>query len=162
MKSVDFKWQLFFISSMLLIFVSCKDISDVKESQFYNFEKSGMGENVEYLFNPFEGNFDNNIQNKYDIIIEVRYSDKCRLKSLPLNVELSSLKNDSIHQRKISIPLFDDKDNFQGKGHFGVFESNFELLKSHVIEEGLNICVSTPEVDSSGILALGVVVKNRN
>lgn len=151
-----------FIYSLIFLCSGCKDASEIKESVFYNFDDQGMKNNFEFIFQPFETIPSGSRNQIYDISIELRYSNKCILKSLPLNVEFASLESDTIFKQRIIIPLFDDEDNFQGKGNFGVFEANHILMKNQPFEDGFYINITTPEADTHGILALGVTLRNQN
>ena len=122
---------------------------------FFDFGDSGMISHNFYNFIPFD-NLEPDSTGLYNIDIIIRYTDKCQLQYLPLKIECSSFKLDSISQFNLSVALFNDDNKNEGKGRFGFYESVTPLKIDVPFDEGLNIAVSTVEKDTQGIISLGL------
>lgn len=145
---------------MGLLVSSCVKVSEFDESIFFDMENHHMGKDVEYIFKPFEKLSEEKCKGKFFLVeLAVRYSDICDLQSLPLDIEYASLAHDSIKNLRILMPLFNEADEMQGKGNFGVFQSGQILLKKQPYEEGFFISVSSPVEDTQGIVSLGITLK---
>lgn len=127
------------------------------EETFINLEHHNMVPDYVYEFHPFEYIPDDSLENKrFDIGIIVRYSDKCEIKELPLRVEYMLNLQDSLVAVDKTTILFDDSDEKLGKGNYGIFETDFELVKDVVLDNNFMIYVSTPQQGATGIISLGV------
>lgn len=138
---------------------SCSTQPEQSRSSFIDFDDSGMLANKEYLFQPFDSISPSIANNLYDLYLELRYSNVCRIKQLPIDIEIGSVWDDSIINKKINLKLFDKDDNFQGKGNFGVYEISANIIDSIKIKDGFFISVSTPESNTKGIISLGTLIK---
>lgn len=150
-------------SFLLLLFVACFSCSDNKipyNSEFYDFGHKGMEARKEYLFYPFKDQEDSTSKKSYNINLILRYSDKCEIKCLPLDVEAGSLWRDSLLHARIPVRLFDDEDNVAGKGNYGVFETEVPVLHTDSIMDGMYISISTLEKHTDGIVSLGIVTQS--
>lgn len=149
---------LFLLSSILLSFLSCHHNPEAINVSFHNFGPNGMMPDEEYIFSPFENlDYDSLIISKYDISLIIRYSDKCRIKQLPLKIESSSFNFDTIYNSEISAILFDDKNKNSGKGGLGSYETIIPFRDNESFDKGLSLAISTPEKNAQGIIALGVI-----
>ena len=119
-----------------------------------------MLKNVEYIFNPFNDSIVLKDDKDYKVALIIRYSDECKVKSLPLNIEYASLVNDSIKEKKIVLPLFDEQKYNNGKSNFGVYESEYLLFECQAPEDGFFISIVSPTSDIEGLLSLGIILKN--
>lgn len=150
---------LCFILSFLL---SCEKSEDRKTTFFYDFDQEGMIPGFEYVFYPFEDSLELRNKNNNFLDLKIRYSDKCNIRTLPLNLEISSLQRDTLQTISIEVPLFNEEDSMEGKGNFGVYETSLPLLKNVPVEESFFVSVFTPETKTQGILSIGIVCKNLN
>ncbi|MCH5235709.1 MAG: hypothetical protein J1E16_10480 [Muribaculaceae bacterium] len=130
---------------------------DNKEGNYILFGDKGMAPHREYTFYPFESIDKNLSKDLFSISISLRYTDSCKFKFLPLKVEYASLVNDSIIEKNIKIPLFDDNGRYKGKGNLGIYESEISLINNQPFEEGFFISLSTFETKTEGIISLGVI-----
>lgn len=158
MKIID---RIVFSLAFLLLF-ACKQKDMVSQSVFQEFGSEGMVPLKEYVFLPFDSLVSSSSDSVFDISIAVRYSDRCRLRDLPLNVETVSFSADTIFFSNISVPLFDAEDSLEGKGNFGIYEQTYPLLKHQKPDERLSIAVSSHEKLLEGILALGVIIEKHS
>lgn len=144
----------------LLFLFSCREKIGIQNIEFYDFGKKGMLKNVEYIFNPFNDSIVLKDDKDYKVALIIRYSDECQVKSLPLNIEYASLVNDSIKEKKIVLPLFDEQKYNNGKSNFGVYESEYLLFERQAPEDGFFISIVSPTSDIEGLLSLGIILKN--
>ena len=149
--------------TLLLLFLSfsfltgCNQENEACNADFYDLGAEGMQPDVEYLFNqPLE-------HKSYNVNLVIRYTNKCRLKSFPLNMEYYSFSGDSVEYEIRTIPITHNmdsnkKDDFiiLNKGNFGVYEQQVELLKNFEIGDGSYITLSTP-VNVAGLISLGLI-----
>lgn len=152
----------FFITAFFIIlFTSCRDKNHIFSSSFIDFDHSGLKQNQEYLFIPCKeiGNNDSFHKN-CSLWIAVRYSDKCKIKSIPLNIEISSPELDTILNLEKDVDLFSTDDHPLGKGHYGIYETEFNLLEDLQVDPEMKVSVSTTEPDTKGIMSMGIICKN--
>lgn len=124
---------------------------------FQDLGASGLVPDKEYVFKPFEKSDKKNLNGTFKIDIAVRYNDKCTLETLPLNIEISSFNSDSISNLNLKIPLFDNKEEGSAKGSYGIYEAVVPLTADQNYDEGLTIALASPEKDSNGIIAIGII-----
>lgn len=141
-----------------IINISCKENMNIKSTEFYDFTQEGMVPKLEYIFYPFK-ECEDSASVDYDLYLLLRYSDNCNLKELPLNIEYSSLSEDSVKNMHLKLDLFDRDDKKNGKGNFGIFETECLLLKNQKYQEGFFISVSTEELRTRGVLSMGVLTE---
>lgn len=158
MKKIN-KWVVLFFIFGLTVLTSCIKNKDYKEGSYFVFDEKGMFPYREYTFYPFEKFEGSSPKNVFSIFISLRYTDSCNLKFLPLKIEYASLVKDSIIEKNINIPLYDDNGLFKGKGNLGIYESEISLIKKQHFEEGFFISISTPETNTEGIISLGIINK---
>ena len=149
--------KYYFIIIILIFLNSCinKDLKSF--SSYEDFNGQGMVPYREYMFFPFKEMEKYKDTENFSISIEVRYSDKCNIRYLPLKVEYSSLERDTIDTSLINIPLFDANGQNTGKGNYGIFDYRVNVLPHQKPEEGFFMALSTEERNTNGILALGVI-----
>ena len=138
--------------------VACTSEKDNGVSEFYDLGEEGMIPQKEYVFNPLDSIFGLQAGDLSDIELAVRFSDQFSLQSLPLTIEFGDLKNESIFRKEIDLLLYGNDDRHLGKGTLGIYESEFPLGSFH-LEEGFFISVSTPELSTRGIHAIGLLYK---
>ena len=157
-------WLLSLLGLMSLS--GCKNLPFIdKDSIFSSYVDFGAGKMMpdeDYLFDFFDSIPDVKKLKDVSVEVSVRYTDRCKIKSLPLNVETASLYSDSIELRQIDIPLFNENDEFQGQGNFGIFETNYTLSQLPEIPEGFFVDISTPEKNTRGIISLGISVTSNH
>lgn len=152
-----YPYALFF--ALLSVLCSCGNDITGDSIDYIDFGPSGMTPEKEYLFRPFDNLSDSDLgkESRFEIMLAVRYTDICKLQSLPLVVETSSTSVDSITTEKVSIVLYDAENKPTGKGHYGVYETISPLWSSMVPTENFTIAIKTTQPDSGGIMALGVI-----
>lgn len=147
---------------MISVF-SCSEIGEYSESTFIDFGEKGMIPKYEYLFYPFEKISEENKNSiskseEFKMFLEVRYSDQCIISQLPLNMEYSSVNQDSIFNKKLNIGLFDVEDNGLGKGNFSIRTTKIPLFDSLKIDKDLFVAFSTDATQTEGILSIGITI----
>ena len=157
-RTINFSFLLVFFS--LFIFLSCEKNSQFQEASFFDFGEKGMVPNFQYVFYPFKALSDSSGNDCFSITLAVRYTSEYKYKNLPLKVEYLSSEPDTIIERILSVPLFDDKDGFTGKGNLGIYEAKVPLIEITGFGEDFFISIETPENNTNGILSLGVICKN--
>lgn len=157
MKRINTSYLLFFIISNV-IFSSCIDIN-IRESTYVDFNGKGMTTHEEYTFYPFDDIDSKYSKGLFDLYVSLRYTEACKLNYLPLKIEFASLEKDSIKEKSLNIPLFDDRGNYKGRGNLGIYESEVILENKQPFEEGFFISISTSETDTEGIISLGIISK---
>ena len=149
----------FIVFLILVLSYSCAKNKNELNGSFYDFNDKGIETAREYVFYPFMKMSRDSLEfNKYDLMMVVRYSDKCEVKELPVNIEISSYNKDSISFNRLSLVLFDDENLFLNKKGFGFYEVSFPVLENIPFDEGLTIAISTKEKETRGIVALGIIV----
>lgn len=150
-------------SLIILIFLTfllngaCRETSINHKIDFIDFGHVGMIPSEQYIFQPFKEIENDSLNiNKYDISIILRYTDKCSLKFLPLQIEASSYNYDSIYNYKLEAILFEDDTTFTSNKNYGLYETEILLLVAETYDEGLNLAISTYEKDTKGIISLGL------
>lgn len=157
-KYIPFLFSLFLIGCGNLT----HQIPEKNFSVFIDFGEEGLIPEKNYLFDNLDSLA--NVSKLKNGVLEicVRYTDRCKIKNLPLNVEYSSLSSDSIYSKSIEINLFDNEDNVKGKGNFGIYETVFPVISDINFKDALYISISTTENLTSGILSLGVKGISKN
>ena len=118
-----------------------------------------MTTHEEYTFYPFDEIDSKYSKGLFDLYVSLRYTEACKLNYLPLKIEFASLEKDSIKEKSLNIPLFDDRGNYKGRGNLGIYESEVILENKQPFEEGFFISISTTETDTEGIISLGIISK---
>lgn len=137
---------------------SCQRIELYGSSEFVDFDHSGFTPGKEYLFVPFENLVDSQFKDSlFNVSVAIRYSANCPLKSVPLSVEYYSPEVDSIVNLKINVNLFGKDNDPLGKGHYGIYELLFPLLKEMKPIEDFTISLMSQQANGEGIAAFGVV-----
>lgn len=156
LKPINFLWSGLFL---LILTVSCEGNRQLNYSVFIDFPKEGMIPGKDYIFYPFENadSLDNN--DLYQIDLEIRYNQRCKILNLPLIVEYASLTDDSVKTLNLLINLFEEKKEFKKKGNFAISTVSETLIPDTHYQEGLFISVKTEEKETSGILSIGTVRK---
>lgn len=144
----------------LILFCACRQKGGNQFSDFIDLGETGMSPGRQYIFEPFKVNLKDSLPNDFNVFIEIRYSEKCKISGLPLLIEYSSLKEDSIHNAEILIDLFDMNSNLPGKSAYGIYETSYKLIEHQPFEESFFVSIATPEIDTGGVLSLGVVCRN--
>lgn len=149
---------------ILLIFLmgSCYKNPILSHSFFYELGEEGLSQNQEYVFFPFEQMDKDTLGLKYDFFLIIRFSDRYKLKYLPLEIESSDLNCDTIIKEVINLNLFDNDNQLIGKGNFGIFERKILLKKKQLFDESAFVAISTKEKATEGILSLGLLTLPSN
>ena len=161
MKGIKLNLILHFLLFLVCIgsFTNCKDRSDILYSEFIQFGNTGMIPFQDYVF---ETNLDSLYQKvSSDASVMLRYSDLCDLKTLSLKIESSALNSDSIFQKDISIPLFDETGFNKKRDGYGLYEIEIPILNDIDKSEGSFISLLTPDYNTKGIIAIGLIIKKQ-
>ena len=155
---------LFYLLILIGGLLGCDNKNRDSSFLFFDFGNEGMISGREYIFYPNDSSYFPPHNNDAVFYLLIRYTDNCKINSLPVSIEYTSLMNDSTTVNFIDIPLFDDTDKFLGKGNFGVYERLFPLnLK---ISADSYISVLTQEKNTTGIISLGLLrsqqISNKN
>ncbi|MCH5227408.1 MAG: hypothetical protein J1F16_06305 [Muribaculaceae bacterium] len=157
--------KLFQVFSILfsIAFSSCSlKEESIVSSDFVEFGHDGIVPDKEYVFYPFESVSDTVSSHTFAVSLIVRYTDLCKIKSLPLNIEKGSIWSDSISNFQVELPLFQLNDNSNGKGNFGLYQTLFPLFPSIQNEEGSFISISSSSKDTKGIISMGIITEALN
>lgn len=149
------------VAIFLLSSLACSRIEKVEYSRFYDFGRRGW-DPVECLeFNPWPADSVMHPGDKFDIILCVRYSGKCRLRELPLRIEQVSLSQ-APDTLSLSIPLFTSSGARRGKGPYTVYEITDTIVRSVSLSEGYTLTLFNP-LDAratAGITNIGLILSN--
>lgn len=160
--------------SFMIVLASCQKAphknKDLISAGFYELGDKGMVQNEEYVFYPFDsiplfnGNslFEDEDKNLYSLDVDLRFTDRCKLKNLPLIIEYPDLTADSIVYSKIDINLFDDEDKFLGKGNLGIYEKQTPIIPRIPRDKLFFVSISTPLYNTEGIISLGLLIKQNH
>lgn len=145
-----------FFINLLLLFTACHHNNANKDFIFISLGEEGMIPDKQYVFQPFDSlkNLDKN--EIYDINLVIRFSESCHINQLHLGYEYSSPECDSIFNDKVTVPLFNDKDGFIGKGNFTIYQTQIPLLRKIPFQEGFFIAFQSLTKNTKGILDIGI------
>ena len=148
---------------LLLNLSACQNDTGPVQSQFITFSSAGFVPGKEYVFLPFDDADQSlNSDSGYNIFVDVRYDNSCKIRMLPLHIELSSPSVDSILEKTIEVALFDDNNIALGRGHYGIFEQFHPLFLNIEPKEDYVISLMSREKENQGILAFGIVNRKTN
>lgn len=145
------------LSFLAFAAISCKNPYEHQVMEFYDISDEGILPLKEFLFSPFKES-DNKTGKEYDLLLSLRFTDKCRIKELPLKIEYSSLEDDTITTFNYVVTLFDKKDKWDGSKSFGVYETVVPILTDVKSKEGFYLLV-TPQnsMPVQGIISMGIL-----
>lgn len=146
-------WILCFI-----MFAACGKATPVVYSEFVDIDKDGIPPNWEYTFSPVPFDSTEMVNGLFDVIVLVRYSNRCASKNVILDVESLSLEHMQPDSVRLSIPLLDSTDKPLGEGNLGVFETADTLARGIRIPEGYVVSLSSPlpSEETKGIIDIGI------
>lgn len=151
-----------FIISILLYFlvssISCQKSDNIHSNIFIDFGKEGLIQNKEYAIQSSLDSVLFSKKNHSSINLVVRYTDSCKIKTLPLQVETILSSDDSIKNFKVELELFDDYGKNKGSGNFGIYEIKYPLIENNRIDHEFKISIMTEEKQTEGIISLGITV----
>ena len=150
-------------SFSLFVFGGCSNKFNKEEAVFVDFGSNGMTPGYSYLLQP--ENLADSASSKhatFNLSVLVRYTENCNLKELPLTLEFLPNIHDSIDNREIAVPLFDNTDNRFGSGNFTLYETEFPLAENISIDDSTYLTASTTEKDTQGIKAIGLIIRSLN
>lgn len=160
MKRIDlFCYPVFLIFAWIL---SACGWNEAKGNfKFYDIADREISPEEVFSFRPFELNPNQSsdtiaMNDRYKVNLIVRYTDNCKIKGVPLEVEMTSMKMDSVFSCHLEVPLFDNEDNALGKGSYGVFETEQTIPFNPIFDPDLEITVSPTQEIPSGIISLGI------
>ena len=149
---------LLLIIGLSLFVTSCTDSTNQNFISYINYGKEGMIPCQEYIFDKFDSTFIKENDSSLSVFLTIRYNDETNIQNLPLKIEWPD-DSDSIHDKEFIIPLFNKDDVLEGKGNYGIFENNYFLFNVIKPDDTFFISVSTTEKNTSGILALGILLE---
>lgn len=141
-----------------LILTACGHLTPVVYSEFANIGEDGMLSNWAYTFYPVPFDSTDINTGQFDLILLVRYTNRCTSKSVILDVESFSATQSTPDSLRVEIPLFDSEGTPLGKGNFGMFETADTIASGIYIPDGYTISLSSPLPDekTSGVIDVGV------
>lgn len=160
MKSIPVplnKWLVGWILC-LPILAACSQSYPVVYSEFADIDGEGIPQNWEYTFSPVPFDSTEMETGLFDVILIVRYSNRCASKSVIFDVESFSLQQSRPDSAKLNVQLITPDGAPAGKGNWGVFEITDTLAHAIKIPEGYVISVSSPldSKSTEGILDIGI------
>lgn len=144
--------------AFLFIITACSKVTPVEYSRFYDIPSDGMPQEMVYEFNPVPADSASIGKDLYDVVLTVRYNNRCRSSNVILDIEEISLENMRPDSTRIDIPLFDNEGKPAGSGNFGLFEISDTLRRAVPLQEGYSVSVSSPlpGEQTAGINAIGI------
>lgn len=149
---------LLFFSSFFIVGSGCiskENLPYASLSNFIEFGSHGMQPSIEYVFSPFDS-ISKIDKDFFSIMVVIRYSERCRIRSLPLNIEYLSA-TDSIISKNLLVNLFHNDGTVVGYGNYGIYEVKFPLLNEIKPSPEFFVSISTQEKATSGIISLGLI-----
>lgn len=142
----------------LFILSACGRQTPVVYSEFVSIDEKGIPTDWEYTFSPAPFDSTERESGRFDVIVLVRYSNRCASKSVILDAESLSLDHCRPDSLRINIPLFDANDAPLGNGNLGVYEVADTIASGIIIPQGYVISLSSPlpADDTMGIIDIGV------
>ena len=127
-------------------------------STFYNFGNGGMIKDRQYVFSNYDSTL-NVSSGKFSMLLTVRYNDRCKISELPLEVEYPDDNTDTIVKREILVSLFNENDNYEGTGNFGIYEKTIPFQDDYTVGDGFFVSVATSASSTKGIISIGLNLK---
>lgn len=151
-------WILFSLPLIACGITSCGKLTPVVYSEFVNIGDKGIPQYWDYTFSPVPFDSTELELGHYDVILIVRYSNKCVSRSVIFDIESFSITQSHPDSTRVEIPLFKTDGVPVGKGNFGVFEITDTLSRDIKLPEGYVISISTPipEEETKGIIDIGI------
>lgn len=150
--------KFFFYSFCFFLFISlvgCSKPDTVTQEDFLDLGREGFIPGVDYSFFPFKDDSLNVNKGMYNFDLVIRFSDKCKIKSLPLEIQYPVLNSDSMVSKKINAPLFDGNDESMGKGNFGLFETKVKIIEKVEVDDSFYFSVMTEDPNTAGVVSIG-------
>lgn len=157
MKKINSDFFLIILMSLLLNLSSCNFSVPYKDSDFYDFGSEGMASGVEYIFYPFKGCKELNQYQNIKLYLILRYQENTQINSLPIEIEWYVDSINIFENKNLSIPFFDQSDLKKGTGNFALYEMKNLLLNVENPNEDFFISIKTPELNTKGIVAMGLI-----
>lgn len=154
------------VAIFLFIFLAagCGRVDNVVYSEFADFGSEGW-DPVECLeFHPWPSDSIVERGAGYDVVVCVRYSGKCQLKQLPLQIESMSLRQAAPDTLRLAVPLYGDDGRRRGKGPYTVFEVSDTIARSVPLPTGYTLTLFNPlsAQATRGITNLGIILSRSN
>lgn len=142
----------------LLILSACGKDTPVVYSEFVTIGEKGIPLDWEYTFSPVPYDSAELATGRFDVIVLVRYSNRCVSKNVILDAESLSLEHTQPDSLRLNIPLFDPNGNPLGTGNLGVYEIADTIATGMRIPEGYVISLSSPvsSEETKGVLDIGI------
>lgn len=149
------------------IFISfspaCTEINNVEYSKFYDFGNKGWSpdECLEYM--PWPGDSVVDGGRRYDLVLCLRYSAKCKLSRLPIRMEQVSLSM-SPDTTLLEIPLITEAGYRRGKGSYTIYEISDTIARNIALSDGYTVTLfnSLDAVATEGITNIGIILSSSN
>lgn len=152
---------LFFISVIFFAISFCQSCSDTSKfsgADFYEFGSEGLTTDFAYVFSPFKDLDSDSIPGDYSLAMIIRYSNKMNMAEIPLEIEWWDKKENTFIKKNILFQLISENE-IKGKGNFGIYESEKNILSVHDPEKDFYVNIKSSKSDIKGIITLGVISK---
>lgn len=143
-----------------LIFFSCS-VPHNRTGKYIDFDAEGMIRNYTYCYDSIISNdWMKKDLGKVEISVSVRYTKAFPFLKLPLNIEETSLRSDTIHSYFFEIPLFTSSGYpLNNNKKHGLYEVTHVVSSNIEVDSTYTIWLSTPLEHSEGIKSLGVFIR---
>lgn len=112
---------------------------------------------VSYEFRPWIAHNSDSLSNDlYSLYLLIRFTEKCRIRELPLDIEMTCNTEDSLIRKHIEVTLFNEEDKVKGEGNYGIYRTEVNFASECRLDENFYISVETSEKDTQGVVSLGV------
>ena len=164
MKRLPLMMAASIVAACILMMPGCSQINVADYSGFTNIPPDGMPTNWEYEFSPQTFDSTISLPGSYDVVIAVRYTNRCPSRSVIFNIEELSLIHEIPDSATVEIPLFDEEGNPLGQSRYGVNETVYTLRKNYKLPEGYILSLSSPlpEEATVGIKSVGLLFVNED
>lgn len=141
-------------------FSACGRLGGVEYSGFEDIGPEGWQPERCLEFSPWPLDSLRAVNTRYDVILCVRYSGRCRLKALPVEIETVSLQGSKPDTLQLSVPLYSAFGVRQGKGPYDVYEIMDTIARDFRLPQGYTVTLSNPldAVSTRGITNLGIIL----
>lgn len=152
--------SLSWISLFITFFTGCRSDSASGYSSFMDFDDKGLSPGMQYMILPVE-NIDEDIlkDTKFSTSLVVRYTDKCKIRELPLNLEYILNRGDSIGSEDIKLTLFDKEEDYFGRGNYSLYQKEIKLADSILLDDDAFVSIATFDKNTAGIVSMGIVCR---
>lgn len=151
----------FSIIASTLCLTSCALTDMPVMSVFQDFNGEGVPSGIVFDFSPSPEDSASLSSHPCDIILKLRYTNRCKSRNVIFNVEQNSLAHEQPDSSKVVFHLFSPYGKPLGIGNYGVYELSDTIRRHYQVPEGYVVSLTSPLPVSAtiGIQSIGLIIE---